>query len=326
MYRFTNPAGLGGLQKVLATTLLSFAISSVSFGADDPPRTGTVQHDLLVEKGRVDTLKIILDRKTAEVEELRKNKKAADEIESAKEKLALEKEKLAALEERRIEIDDKLSAIQLTFEEYRDQYRKAERLAAKGEILDLSETKGESYKESKVLGVSALFLSVMRPDGPEGIPYKELPKAIQDRFQFGEDEAAAYELKMAKSDAARAKQFAEWKAKQNSDTPEAKSSNLEKRLAQTEAQANVKREEGDKYRALSDEWREKAARYWKSMKKATSDAQLAGIEKTAYRAEEKANTFLDMSRVARSEAVQLASEALEIRTMINQEAIEKEKE
>lgn len=78
------------------------------------------------------------------------------------------------------------------FEKYRDMYRDVERKRAEGEVVDLSASQGEGFEKCKIMGVSPLFVKVMTSTGPVGVDYKKLPAALQDRFQFGEQEATAY--------------------------------------------------------------------------------------------------------------------------------------
>jgi len=114
----------------------------------------------------------------------------------ASEKLAVEEKLMGEAEVIATSLKEDLDGIQLDFEEYRDQYRVNERGLAVGETLDFSETKGDAFKSCKVSKITPLNVHVMRSTGPIGIPYKELPSEIQDRFQFGEEEAQIYQNKL----------------------------------------------------------------------------------------------------------------------------------
>ena len=154
-------------------------------------------------------------------EELESKRRRLTEIDGFREVAAVLKETdgakeaelgvIAGLKEDISDLQEEVDATQLDFEEYRQKYRDVERASAAGEVLDLSETKGEDFQKCKVLSVTPLHLRVMLSAGPAGIPYNELPKGIRDRFQFGQEEAEAFQTKM---DAVRAnldQGIANWK-------------------------------------------------------------------------------------------------------------------
>jgi len=283
------------------------------------PRAGTVESELAIQIGILDSASMRLDRKKDELEVYRKYQEIAAEIEVSTGIFNSIKKEIADLEAQKIVAGDENSLVLLMFEDYRDQYRKSERLAAEGEILDLSETKGDSYQECKVLGISALHLRVSRPTGTEGISFKDLPALIQDRFQFSHEEAAEYAAKMAKSDAARSLAYNQWRNGQNTPVPSVTSTNKIERLAQMELLAKTSREESLRLRKESDEWLEKAARYWKSIGAARSQSTQKSRESLASRAEGKANQFLELSRVVRSEADRMDGEIFELKAEIRAE-------
>ncbi|YCM46700.1 hypothetical protein V2O64_11780 [Verrucomicrobiaceae bacterium 227] len=293
------------MTKINGLTALACAFAMIGQARAERPRAGTVESELAIQGGILDGVSMRLDRKKVELETYRKYQEIAAEIAEGRTTLATIKKEIADLESQKIMVGDDLSSVQLSFEEYRDQYRKSERLAAVGEILDLSKIKDDSYQESKVLGISPLHLRVSRPTGTEGIPFKDLPTSIQDRFQFSEIEAAEYASKMAKSDAARAKAFNQWKAGQNQELPGVTSTNKNERLVQMETLSQKTREESLRLRKLSDEWREKAARYWKGISAAKTQASQKSRERIASRAEGKADQYFELSRVARFEADRL---------------------
>jgi hypothetical protein len=228
----------------------------------EKPRVGTVESELINHQGMLDSISMRLDRKKDELEVYRKYQEINAEIEESTRNLEASKKEIAGLAEQKIAVGDEASLVQLMFEDYRDQYRRSERLAAVGEILDLSETKGEAYQECKVLGISPLHLRVSRPTGAEGIPFKDLPVSVQDRFQFNNEEAAEYASKLAKSDTARALAYNQWKSGKSAPLPGVTSTDKAVQLTQLELLAKNTRDESVRLRKESDEWREKAARYW----------------------------------------------------------------
>lgn len=263
-------------------------------------------------------------RKQVELEKFRGYAAIAKELEQVALKLEEAKKTLATLEERKTAAGDRISEVQLAFEDYRDQYRKAEREAAKGEVLDLSSTKGEGYSACEVLGVSPLHLRVRRPNGAEGIAFQELPKAIQDRFQFSDDEAGRYAAALAKSDAARAKAYREWKqAGAQEALKEQQGGSLEEQLERTQQLVSKTQKEGDQLKLKGNEWRERGLRFWKGIPAAKSEASRKSLERMASKADEKADEFYELFKAARFEVARLEAIVIELKARIAEEAQKK---
>lgn len=140
--------------------------------------------------------------------------KTLSEIAEMQNELANERSNIQKLRQQAVGLDEELVELGGEFEDYRDRYRSNERNLAKGEIIDLSETKGPDFKECKIIGISPLHLRVMRTAGPTGIPYQELPKDVQDRFQFEAEEAAGYAKALAARDAKTNQQIVAFRKKE----------------------------------------------------------------------------------------------------------------
>lgn len=290
-------------------------------------RPGSLESELAIEQGILDGVTRRHARKKEELEMYQGYQQVLAEIEKLQEELEAAKRKLVDLEEKKTLAGDEVSAVQLAFEAYRNQYRKAERESAKGEILDLSSTKGEEYKDCEVLGISPLHLRIRRPTGSEGIPFQELPADIQDRFQFEADEAARYAAAMAKSDAARAKVYREWKrARAEESAQESSGGKLEDQLVKARKLVTRAHDEQAKYRKESDAWRERAARYWKSISAARTASGRKSRERLASQAEGKADELFELAKAARLEASRLEGIILELKRQISEKEKEKEKE
>jgi len=115
---------------------------------------------------------------------------------------------------------DEIELTSVEFSQYQSKYRKMVRDAMVGTKVDLSLTKGDDYKEARVLGIDPTAIKVYRSSGPEGIPIKDLPSAIVEKLQMDEEEAASYLEKLAANEKVRAKQFAQWKEKQSEKQPD----------------------------------------------------------------------------------------------------------
>lgn len=304
------------ITKLTGWAVMGCAIAITGSVRAEGPRPGSVEHELAIQTGILESVSTRLARKKEELQIYRGYQEIAAKIEASRNELGSIQKEIAALETKKIEAGDELSLVQLMFEDYRDQYRLSERRAAEGEILDLSETKGESYQACKVLGISALHLRVARPTGAEGIPFRDLPAAIQDRFQFSNEEAAEYASKLAKSDAARALAYQQWRSGKNTSPTADVGAEQNEQLVQLELLAKKTRDESDRLRKESDEWREKAARYWKSISDAKSPAGQKSRENLASRAESKADQYLEISRVTRLEAERLDGEVFDLKAQI----------
>jgi hypothetical protein len=85
------------------------------------------------------------------------------------------------------------------FEAYKDQYRAYVRGKAKGESIDLLETRtGAVYKNVNIREVTAVGIQIRHDEGQKRIPFEELPVAMIERFQFdAKQKAAAVEKEQA---------------------------------------------------------------------------------------------------------------------------------
>lgn len=90
------------------------------------------------------------------------------------------------------EKDAALKAMETTraeWDAYRERYRNAERASAKGERYERLETQsGRVYEDVEVIQVDAVRMQVRHKGGISGIDVAELPKNLQDRFQFDSGE------------------------------------------------------------------------------------------------------------------------------------------
>lgn len=78
-----------------------------------------------------------------------------------------------------------LAATAKAFETYKDEYRAFARGKAKGELMDeLVTLSGVVYKNVNIREVTPIGIQIRHADGQKRIPFEELSKEIQDRFQF----------------------------------------------------------------------------------------------------------------------------------------------
>ncbi|MFK7909268.1 MAG: hypothetical protein AB8F34_01560 [Akkermansiaceae bacterium] len=109
-------------------------------------------------------------------------------VASLQRKKAQVKNTLEELEGKKGEIQ----AVGNKLEEYKKQYRIAERARAVGETMATLETKeGKVYEGVKIRKIDAMGINIQHKNGFTRVNYQHLPDEIQDRFQFSEEDAAA---------------------------------------------------------------------------------------------------------------------------------------
>ena len=112
------------------------------------------------------------------------------EFESVQKSLSL---KLVELKESELGVETAktdLVKLAIQFEDYKKQYRSAERGRAVGETLDTFVTKdGKEYQQVSIRRVSALGMEIRHKNGSKRIHYENLPNEMQDRFQFAQKDA-----------------------------------------------------------------------------------------------------------------------------------------
>lgn len=139
-------------------------------------------------ESRLERKRSTLGKRTDTLEKLNTYHAEAARIPADERILKMRQERVVELRKEHEEAQDQLLQARKQFFDYRNEYRKAEREGAKGEILDLSETLGPRYKECKVLSISPTRIRTSLSTGPKAIKVEKLPASIVDRFQFGEDE------------------------------------------------------------------------------------------------------------------------------------------
>jgi hypothetical protein len=255
-------------------------------------------------------------------EELELKKRRLTEIDGFREVAAVLKETdaakevelgvIAGLKEEISDLQEEVDSTQLDFEEYRQKYRDVERASAVGEVLDLSETKGEGFQKCKVLSITPLHLRVMLSAGPAGIPYNDLPKGIRDRFQFGQEEAEAFQTKM---DAVRAnldQGIANWEKKQKALKGEAAKKALIDRIAQTKKAMGGKLQLSDRLDRSAHEWRAKAVAYDQKANDAKARGNISSSAGLARKARNKADRYSRQADDARLAVNRLLEEQDEL--------------
>ena len=244
-------------------------------------------------------------------------KTLAVKFDEAAKKLAHERVTIAESQEVVVGLNEDLDVLQLDFEEHREKYRTTERAMAIGETLDLSSTKGADFKKCKVLGISPLHLRVMRSAGPIGIPYQDLPLKIQDRFQFGLEEATAYRTKLNASNANRDKRIAAWKKDQKTKKGAEAHQALIDAIAQ--AQGDIAKRAAYAKQQDSEEkaWEKKGRSFESAGRSAKAAGRISSATGKARQARNRAAMHGRRATDARSAIVQLEKDIVEYQNLLS---------
>lgn len=109
------------------------------------------------------------------------------------------------------EVKASLEASELGFEDYQAKYRAKVRKDVVGKNLDLSATKGEDFKEVRVLSVNPVEIRIYQTSGPQSVPISEIPKEVREMLQMSEEEAEAHRSKLRDNAKVREERYKEWK-------------------------------------------------------------------------------------------------------------------
>lgn len=140
------------------------------------------------------------------LEDLKKQRVAADEraklveeLESLQRKLNLHQDAVTGLEEDLKAAQDGITQEENDWEKYKAAYRKFERTSAQGEEIERLELQdGAVLTEVVVRDVNDLGMQVRTRNGSRTISWKELPDDLIDRFQFTEELTAVAVAKVEK--------------------------------------------------------------------------------------------------------------------------------
>ncbi len=242
---------------------------------------------------------------------------SAGKLAAVKREEMLKEGKLISLHQEKVaDLQDRVEANELSFEEYRDQYRQRERSLAKGELIDLSETKGEGFEACKILGISPLHLRVMRKAGPIGIPYQELPRSVQERFQFGAGEAAVYERRVAVVEAKRDEKIAAFRKKQKAMKAEDAVADLKRQINETTLGIRKQENLATKLDGDAKVWEMKAKALDRKANAARSAGRVTSNPGHARQARRKASDFKRQADDARAAARRMEANLIELDNLL----------
>ncbi len=187
----TSTRGPGVIGTVLALIVLLGFGSLMVLVSDDSEGSG-LYAKVKEKESQVESLesRIVHWKEAAVV--YKENRAKRGELEGIRGKIARTQTRIAAAKEVKQQAELKLQKLGEQFEDYKKQYRIAERARAVGEDIPVLKTKdGKTYEGVKIRKITALEMRFSHKNGITGVHYKNLPYALQDRFQFSEADASA---------------------------------------------------------------------------------------------------------------------------------------
>ncbi|MDB4544795.1 hypothetical protein N9Z83_02520 [Akkermansiaceae bacterium] len=193
------------ISRQLGYLCLLGCLSSVMVSCDNAETISRLNESIEGKKETIADLDARIAKEEKSLADFEKLKDIEMRYETTLKKLEKVKADLEDEESRSTAAAAAVKAASLKYINYCNQYRRAERARAKGVIIDLSSVKGPEYKDVKITRITPLEVRVLLKSGPKGVPFHELPESVRDRFQFSDEEAAAYQHAVANMQAARAK-------------------------------------------------------------------------------------------------------------------------
>lgn len=187
----TSSRGPGVIGTVLALIVL-LGFGGLMILVSDNSKGSNLGAQVKEKERRVTTLHAEIEHWKDQAVVYKENRSLAGQLESTVVKTERRKKDV---EQGKVDIEAihaKTAKLVERFEEYKRQYRIAERARAIGEEMAVLKTKeGKVYERVKIKEISALEMRFSHKNGNTGVGYKSLPDELQDRFQFTEVDALA---------------------------------------------------------------------------------------------------------------------------------------
>ena len=246
-----------GLLVVAGLCGLGMAVLSGTSG----PKEATLENRVNDQTIHLKGLTLGLEERKDEMEVFKGYQVVAREVEAAGSAITAEEGRITEVQNEITSANEAILVEKKKFQDYRNEYRKIARNAADGEMIDLSETLGEDYKSVKITDVTPLHLRVMRSAGTEGIPFQKLPLAVQDRFQFGADEAQNFQKVLDQNAANRATAMVGFNNRRQAEQDQNAIDLLAKQINQAKVDALTLKNKADRLETEADSNEELAKRY-----------------------------------------------------------------
>jgi len=154
----------------------------------------TPEHAIHEQEKEINDLRVILGERQTGLEKLPRLQEAERKLRELTESSAAAAGNIEGAKAAIAETAAKIDGLQADLEAYKDLYRQASRIAAKGEQMDtLTTLANKTYRQIVVREVNAIGMRIAF-DGGAGsttIPFEQLPAELQDRFQFDAEQRDA---------------------------------------------------------------------------------------------------------------------------------------
>jgi hypothetical protein len=188
------------------------------------------------QEEQIESLRRDLEYSEGKLASLVERKRIADDLAKAKVGVSRQQALVAELGVKVADTGEEITALKHAFEDYKTKYRTVVRDAAKGTALDEFETlDGEVYKQVSIREVNSVGMLISHRDGSKRIPYANLPREMQDLYQFDAEEM---EAKKAAEALARKQHLLATAAAQKASQEQSEQNQIEQQRANT-----VKREQ-----------------------------------------------------------------------------------
>ncbi len=228
----------------------------------------------------------------------------------------MREQRLSALQAKLIEEESQLEDLGNSFEEYKNDYRKNERLIARGEVIDLSEVKGTRFKNAEILSVNALGMRVGIASGPKNISYGELPESLQDRFQFNAVEAGAYQEALEKASEMQAIADAEQDKEKQKQKSARIAANRTKLIARKRREIQTKQNQRQQKIKAANAWHTKALQYEQKARIAKSQGRISADPGNAKKARGTAKRLRNSAAKTERDIKKLEAEIVDLQKKI----------
>ena len=186
----TSSRGPGVIGTLLALLVLVGFGTLYIFVFDEGMQGGkrTIESIIREQSLAIESNQEEIGRAKKKVSEGHEFKEQEQELNRLKVRLDLDKARIAEVTTERDQTIAAIAAAKAKWEEYKDAYRASEWAAAEGEALgELKTLSGRSFNKVVITKVSHIGLEFTDETGKRRIDGSDLPRALQDRFQFDED-------------------------------------------------------------------------------------------------------------------------------------------
>lgn len=189
----SSARGPGVIGTLMALAVMAIFVMFFIFAFDDRFQGGgkSIQSVIARQAQDIDSIKIGIaegQKTLSGFPALIANSKELGRLKRENEALATRMASLgSSVESETAEISHKNQA----FEEYKDRYRALVRGKARGETIEVLETRtGAIYKNVNIREVTAIGIQIRHEAGQKRIPFEELPEAMKDYYQFDAEQKA----------------------------------------------------------------------------------------------------------------------------------------